>query len=150
MVAALLIGAAVSALASQADGGGALLSQIIYLVALALFAADYFLRVRKSEQDNGRYAMQLGAGVVVAAILFAPDFGQVVSRKVQGVDVSKLTSMAHSDNPDLQMLALELCLRRRLFKDCRKAFELAAKSQDPVIKSLGKTGLKGRSGVRRK
>lgn len=149
LVAGVLVGAALAALTSQADGGGALLSQTVYLIGLGLFAIDHLVRARREDAPTGRSAMLLGVGFVVAAILFSPDFGQVLSRKVPGISKQQLSQLAESGNPIEQKLALELCLRRRLFSDCKKAFAAASKSESKIIQALGRTGMKGRSGVQK-
>ena len=113
LVAGVLVGAALAALSSQADGGGALLSQSVYMIALMLFAVDHILRARRESAPTGRSAILLGLGFVVAAILFfSPDFGQVVSRKVPGISGDKLNELATKGSPTERQLALELCLRR--------------------------------------
>ena len=148
LVAGVLVGAALAALSSQADGGGALLSQSVYMIALMLFAVDHILRARRESAPTGRSAILLGLGFVVAAILFSPDFGQVVSRKVPGISGDKLNELATKGSPTERQLALELCLRRRLFKDCNRAFKAASKDDREPIRALGRAGIKGRSGVK--
>ncbi|MBM65442.1 MAG: hypothetical protein CMH55_04315 [Myxococcales bacterium] len=149
LVAGVLVGAALAALTSQADGGGALLSQTVYLIGLGLFAIDHLVRSRREDAPTGRSAILLGLGFVVAAILFSPDFGQVLSRKAPGISKQQLSQLAESGSPTEQTLALELCLRRRLFTDCKKAFLAASKSESKVIQALGRAGMKGRSGVQK-
>lgn len=149
LVAGVLVGAALAALTSQADGGGALLSQSVYITGLVLFAIDHVLRARREETPTGHSAILLGLGFVVAAILFSPDFGQVVSRKMPGISKQDLVQLAEKGSPTERKLALELCLRRRLFKDCQQAFKIASKASSKAVQALGSAGIKGRSGVKK-
>jgi multisubunit Na+/H+ antiporter MnhB subunit len=148
-LAAVLMIAAALAFIAQRDGGGALAAQIVYMVALALLCADRFVMVRKERLTNGRALLQVGLGLLILSLLFSPDFGNVMRRKTSGLTIQKIAALCASGNPDMRLMALEICLRRRAFKACSDGFAAAATSDDPTLRSLGAAGLRGRSGMRR-
>ena len=150
LLAAALLGAAWLALSAQRFGGGALAAQAAYLVALALFIADRVMTVRRGGITDGRATIQVAIGALIATVLFAPDFGAAIRRKTPGISTEALVKLAGSDDADKRRMALELCLRRRAFKACAPAFSAAAASQDSITQSLGRSGTRGRSGLRKK
>lgn len=149
VLAAVLLVAALLALSAQRQGGGALAAQSAYLVALVLLIIDRVMMVRKERLANGRAVMQIGLGLLIASLLFSPDFAGVVQKKTPGLSLQKVLILSADDDPQTRALALEVCLQRRTYSACRDAFVKAAKSDHSLIRALGQAGLRGRSGLRR-
>jgi hypothetical protein len=149
VLAAVLLVAALLALSAQRQGGGALAAQSAYLVALVLLIIDRVMMVRKERLANGRAVMQIGLGMLIASLLFSPDFASVVQKKTPGLSLENVLILSTDNDPKTRALALEICLQRRAYATCSDAFVKAAKSDDPLIRALGQAGLRGRSGLRR-
>jgi hypothetical protein len=149
LLAFVLLGAAFLALSAQRQGYGALAAQSVYLAALALLIIDRVMMVRKERITNGRALIQIGLGILIASLLFSPDFANFARNKSPGLDSAEIVKLAQSPDPTLRTMALEICLQRRIFKECKPALRKASRDDDPVIKRLGETGLRGRSRLRR-
>jgi len=149
LLAFVLLGAALLALSAQRQGFGALAAQSVYLAALALLITDRVMMVRKERVANGRALIQVGIGILIASLLFSPDFANFTRNKDLGLDHAEVVKLAKSSDRTVRIMALDLCLQRRIFKACRPALEIAAQDDDPMIKLLGETGLRGRSRLRR-
>jgi len=145
----VLLIAALLALSAQRQGSGALIAQSAYIVALILLIIDRIVMIRKDHMTNGRAVVQIAIGVLIASLLFSPDFANVVQKKRPGLELSHIIKLAEDADRDKRIMALEICLQRRRFKACKNAFKQAAQSDDPLIQALGKSGLRGRSGIRR-
>ena len=145
----VLLIAALLALSAQRQGSGALIAQSAYIVALILLIIDRIVMIRKDHMTNGRAVVQIAIGVLIASLLFSPDFANVVQKKRPGHELSTIIQLAEDPDRDKRIMALEICLQRRRFKACKNAFKQAAQSDDPLIRALGQSGLRGRSGMRR-
>ena len=149
VLALVLLIAALLALSAQRQGSGALIAQSAYIVALILLIIDRIMMIRKERMNNGRAVVQIAIGVLIASLLFSPEFANAVQKKRPGLELIQIVKLAESSDPDKRIMALEICLQRRRFKACKSAFKQAALSDDPLIQALGKSGLRGRSGIRR-
>jgi hypothetical protein len=149
MLALVLLVAALLALSAQRQGSGALIAQSAYIVALILLIIDRVMMIRKERMTNGRAVVQIAVGVLIASLLFSPDFANAVQKKRPGLELNQIVKLAESSDRNARVMALEICLLRRGFKVCKNAFKQAALSDDPLIQALGKSGLRGRSGIRR-
>ena len=149
ILAVVLLTAALLALSVQRHGGGALAAQTAYLIAFLLLIIDRIIMVRKARLTNGRAVMQVGIALFVASLIFSPDFAVALQNKRHGMPLAEVVKLAQSNDENLRLLALEVCLDRRAFKACRQAFEKAAGSEHLRTKSLGRAGLRGRSGIKR-
>jgi len=149
ILAAVLLAATLLALSAQRQGSGALAAQTAYLVALALLIIDRIIMVRKERLTNGRALVQIGLGLLIASLIFSPDFANVVQKKRPGIETAALINLAQSDKDNERVLALEVCLTRRAYKACKPAFQKAVLSKHPLTKALGQAGLRGRSGLKK-
>ena len=149
MLALVLLIAALLALSAQRQGSGALIAQSAYIVALILFIIDRVMMIRKDHMTNGRAVVQIAIGVLIASLLFSPDFANAVQKKRPGLELAEIIKLAESSDRNKRIMALEICLQRRRYKACKGAFKQATLSDDPLIQSLGQSGLRGRSGIRR-
>jgi len=149
LLALVLLIAALLALSAQQQGSGALVAQTTYLVALVLLIIDRIMMIRKNNLTNGRAVVQITVGVLIASLLFSPDFANAVQKKRPGLPLSQILKLAESTDQNTRVMALEICLQRRRFKDCKNVFKQASLSDDPLIRALGTSGLRGRSGIRR-
>ena len=149
MLALVLLVAALLSLSAQRQGSGALIAQSTYIIALILLIIDRIMMIKKERMTNGRAVVQIAVGVLIASLLFSPDFANAVQRKRPGLELVEIVKLAESPDRDKRIMALEICLQRRRFKVCKSAFKKASLSDDPLIQALGKSGLRGRSGIRR-
>ncbi len=149
ILAAVLLVATLLALSAQRQGSGALAAQTAYLIALALLIIDRVIMVRKERLTNGRALVQIGLGLLIASLIFSPDFANVVQKKRPGMALTALVKLAQSEQDNERLLALEVCLARRAYKACKPAFKKALQSNDPLTQALGQAGLRGRSGLKK-
>ena len=150
ILAAIMLCAAFLAFSAQRQGSGALVAQSVYLVALLLVIIDRVLMIQKERIPNGRALMQIGTGILVASLIFSPDFAGVVQTKRPGMNLERVVQLTEHPDQATRLLALEVCLQRRAFKQCRPAFERASQAKDPIIQALGKAGLRGRMGLKKR
>ena len=149
VLALVLLVAALLALSAQRQGSGALIAQSTYIAALVLLIIDRIMMIRKERMTNGRAVVQIAVGMLIASLLFSPDFANAVQKKRPGLELDQIVRLAESSDRNTRVMALEICLQRRGFNVCKSAFKQAALSDDPLIQALGKSGLRGRSGIRR-
>ena len=149
ILAAVLLVAALLALSAQRQGSGALAAQMAYLIALCLLIIDRVVMVRQERLANGRAVVQIGVVLLIASLIFSPDFAVALQKKRRGMPLVDVVKMAQSNNENQRILALEVCLARRAFKACNPAFQKAAQSTHQLTKSLGQAGLRGQSGLKR-
>ena len=126
ILAAVLLVAALLALSAQRQGSGALAAQTAYLIALCLLIIDRVLMVRQERLANGRAVVQIGVVLLIASLIFSPDFAVALTKSRRGMPLAKVVKLAQSDNENQRILALEVCLTRRAFKACKPAFAKAA------------------------
>ena len=141
--------AALLAFSAQQQGSGALVAQGAYLGALLILIIDRLAMMKKDPSRRGQAVGEVALGLLVASLLFSPDFANAVQRKRPGLPVAELIQATESEDTNVRAMALEICLQRRLFKACKASFEKASQSSEELIKALGASGLRGRSGLKR-